>query len=76
MIHADTSSTCFGSVNNLLVENERRGGGDTTQFISFYQHVLDISTFGRYVNQKWKRPVKADIVHHFCALVHFYTNHI
>lgn len=37
MIHGDTSATCFGSVNNLLVETE--GGGEKWKYHSIYKFV-------------------------------------
>lgn len=57
MMHGDTSSTRFRSVNNLLVQKEGRGGGQTTRFISFYQDVEgfcgECVSLRGYVNQMW-----------------------
>lgn len=71
MIHGDTSSTRFGSVNNLLVQKEERGGGQTTRFISFCQDVEgfcgECVSLRGYVNQMWKRAAEADNVLSFYA---------
>lgn len=71
MIHGDTSSTRFGSVNNLLVQKEGRGGGQTTRFISFCQDVKgfcgECVSLRGYVTQMWKRAAEADNVLSFYA---------
>lgn len=68
MIHGDTSSTRFGSVNNLLVQKR---GGQTTRFISFCQDIEvfcgECVSLRGYVNQMWKRAAEADNVLSFYA---------
>lgn len=69
MIHGDTSSTCFGSVNNLLVEKERRGGGNTTQFISFFQYVLGIYDRFQPSVDMWIKRVKDQLKQILCIVL-------